>query len=24
MKAYLYVYSQEDFDNWLKKEQAMQ
>ena len=24
MKAYLYVYSQEDFDNWLKKEAAMQ
>jgi cytochrome c oxidase subunit 2 len=24
MKAYLYVYSQEDFDNWLKKEVAMQ
>ncbi|MGA2424511.1 MAG: hypothetical protein ABSG07_10940 [Terriglobales bacterium] len=24
MKAYLYVYSQEDYDNWLKKEQAMQ
>jgi cytochrome c oxidase subunit 2 len=24
MKAYLYVYSQEDFDNWLKKEQALQ
>jgi cytochrome c oxidase subunit 2 len=24
MKAYLYVYSQEDFDNWIKKEQAMQ
>ncbi len=24
MKAYLDVYSQEDFDNWLKKEQAMQ
>ncbi|MGD0468184.1 MAG: hypothetical protein ABSA54_07410 [Terriglobales bacterium] len=24
MKAYLYVYSQEDFDNWLKKEAALQ
>jgi cytochrome c oxidase subunit 2 len=24
MKAYLYVYSQEDFDSWLKKEAAMQ
>jgi cytochrome c oxidase subunit 2 len=24
MKAYLYVYSQEDFENWVKKEQAMQ
>lgn len=24
MKAYLYVYSQEDYDNWLKKEAAMQ
>ncbi|MGA8490825.1 MAG: hypothetical protein WB711_10405 [Terriglobales bacterium] len=24
MKAYLYVYSQDDFDNWLKKEAAMQ
>ena len=24
MKAYLYVYSQEDFDNWMKKEAAMQ
>ena len=24
MKAYLYVYSQEDFDNWLKKQAAMQ
>src|SRR5271156_3877731 len=24
MKAYLYVYSQEDFDSWIKKEQAMQ
>jgi cytochrome c oxidase subunit II len=24
MKAYLYVYSQEDFDSWLKKEAALQ
>src|SRR5712664_1954420 len=24
MKAYLYVYSQEDFDDWLKKQAAMQ
>jgi heme/copper-type cytochrome/quinol oxidase subunit 2 len=24
MKAYLEVMSQEDFDSWLKKEQAMQ
>ncbi|HUL35592.1 MAG TPA: hypothetical protein VL128_17045 [Candidatus Eisenbacteria bacterium] len=24
MKAYLYVYSQQDFDNWLKKEAALQ
>jgi cytochrome c oxidase subunit II len=24
MKAYLYVYTQEDFNNWLKKEAAMQ
>jgi cytochrome c oxidase subunit II len=24
MKAYLYVYTQEDFDNWLKKEAALQ
>ena len=24
MKAYLYVYSQQDFDDWLKKEAAMQ
>ncbi|MFZ0283670.1 MAG: hypothetical protein WAL32_00435 [Terriglobales bacterium] len=24
MKAYLYVYSQEDYENWLKKEAAMQ
>lgn len=24
MKAYLYVFSQEDFDNWLKKEAALQ
>jgi cytochrome c oxidase subunit II len=24
MKAYLYVYSQEDFDNWLKKEATLQ
>jgi cytochrome c oxidase subunit II len=24
MKAYLYVYSQEDFDDWLKKQAALQ